>query len=240
MAYGEGPLLTAEQVEAAVLSVEPNEMQLARGAGLLADRNGYRIHGPNGQRTYPSMGLVLGVTVLSMDSDDNVSFRTVTFGNKDPQGDVQMDAVGPEAIISSGAFMDNDEFVNLANKYGPGAAISAFEIYQRDGVCTLGGVAIVYDSATSVEGEIDAEIRRFVAEDLADNLQSKVSARIGLTELEEAERLSRKQKKYLSMLNNAGYDVPEAIMLSAYFDMIANASRRDDVVSVPQAFIAEI
>ena len=42
------------------------------------------------------------------------------------------------------------------------------------------------------------------------------------------------------MLNNAGYDVPEAIMLSAYFDMIANASRRDDVVSVPQAFIAEI
>lgn len=135
------PLAFPSEVERAVLDAGLYDMQLAHGAGLIADSSRFDIlFAP--ENVEASERNVRGVTTIALSGTGEATFRTATFGISDRAHIAQVDMLGSNKVIDLGVQADKaPRFSKIANSTFTRKAL--FELYRERGLCTLGGAVVV-------------------------------------------------------------------------------------------------
>jgi len=108
MSFYTGPeraLQFRSEVETAVVRTGLYDFDAAHGAGLVAEPDKFRPLFPT-QFDGAALRVILGVTTVSLDYNNEATFRTATFGTDDPAFINQIDAVGTSSVVKVGSHTD--------------------------------------------------------------------------------------------------------------------------------------
>lgn len=230
----EGTLRYTNEVEQAVINAGIGDLELAHGAGLIADPYAFDLLPQESHEVRERQ--VVGVTAVSLDRRGEATYRTATFGVTAPDSVVAVEARGSSRVVDLGVATDKRPRRTALSTYRP-VMEARYAAAQQRGRCVLGGTVVWldYDNHLQSRSFMSAHFRDVLLEDIDNPVMQKLA--VGAAKVIRA---VRSPKGSFAGRQMSREERMTAAAWTVYIETVSKAKRRSGPVVIDKPFVATL